>query len=106
MNIKKLSEFDYEKNKEKRGFFFLSHTNSSADAIKRLCDKLILSKISEDYPEEIYNQSNLTVFVYGEVFIDMPSFFQGASMAEKLGICKVGNLAELKEVLTKQEKNL
>ena len=103
MNIKKLSEFDYEKNKEKKGFFFLANSHSSENSIKGLCDKLILSHVAEAYPKEVYQQANLTIFVYGDIPIDMPAFFKGAKMAEQVGICKVGSLAELKEVLTSPE---
>lgn len=99
MNIKPLSDFNYEENKDKKGFFFLSNVKSSSTAIETLCQTIINTEVAKHFPE-VYQEKNLTIFVYGDDSnIFMPEFFRRAKMATDMGLCKVGCLRELNEIL-------
>jgi hypothetical protein len=77
---------------DRHGFIFQGGTKSSDKAIEHLCNTLIQHKITQNYPEFVVRLDDLTtVFVFNGSF-DGPSFFQQATIATQMGVCKIESL--------------
>ena len=93
ITYKTLTREDLKKDYSTRlGFVFQGPSKSSDKAIEHLCNILIHHVITKELPEFVVRLDDLTTaFIYADDF-DGPSFFQHASVATRMGVCKVDSL--------------
>lgn len=76
----------------RHGFVFASGIKSSDKAIEHLCNVLIQHNITKELPDFVVRLNDTAIaFVYKDDF-DGPTFFQNATVATHMGICKIESL--------------